>query len=417
MNAFDYKDGWLYAEEVPVRALAERYGTPLYVYSRSHLLARYHAIEFAMREVSPSIHYAVKANSNGAVIATLASAGAGADVVSGGELFRARRAGVPADRIVFAGVGKTEAEIEYALREGILYFTVESEPELERISRVAARLNRTGRVAVRVNPDVDPKTHKFTSTGKKENKFGVDIERAEKAYALAAGLPGIEIAGLHMHLGSPLADEQPYVEALDKVAPVCAALKARYPAFRHLDIGGGYGIAYKPEQPEFDLQRFADAVVPRLQRIGLNVGMEPGRFIVGNAGILVTTVQYVKDNPLKEFVIGDAAMNDLIRPALYGSYHHVVAVKKTAQTFTGDLVGPVCESGDFIAQGHRLPAVAQGDLLAILGAGAYGYAMSSNYNSRPRAAEVMVYGARHERVREREAMDDLVRGETLPAWE
>ena len=417
MNAFEYKNGWLHAEDVPVRQLAEQYGTPLYIYSRSHLLAQYHDLEYAMRAVKPSIHYAVKANSNGAVIATLAGAGAGADVVSGGELFRARRAGVPADRIVFAGIGKTEAEIEYALRENILYFTVESEPELERISRVAARLGLAGRVAVRVNPDVDPKTHKFTSTGKKENKFGVDLERAEKAYALAASLPGLEIAGLHMHLGSPLADEQPYVEALDKVAPMCATLKARYPTFRHLDIGGGYGISYKPEQPEFDLTRFADAVVPRLQRIGLKVGMEPGRFIVGNAGLLVTTVQYVKDNPLKEFVIGDVAMNDLIRPALYGSYHHVVAVQETAKKFTGDLVGPVCESGDFIAQGHRLPVVAQGDLLAIRGAGAYGYAMSSNYNSRPRAAEVMVYGARHQLVRERETMADLVRGESLPAWE
>lgn len=411
MNVFDYRQGRLHAEDVPVETLAETYGTPLYVYSRRHLAAQYRALETALKEVRPSICFAVKSNSNIAVIAALAELGAGADVVSGGEILRARRAGVPADRIVFAGVGKTEPEIELALREGIGFFTVESEPELERLSAVAGRVGRPARVALRVNPDVDPKTHKYTSTGKRENKFGVDLDRAARAYARAAELPGIEITGLHMHLGSPLADEQPYVEALDKVAPLCAALRDRHATFRHLDIGGGMGIRYRPDQPEFDLDRFARAVVPRLQALGLSVGIEPGRFLTGNAGLLVTRVQYIKDNAVKTFVIVDAAMNDLIRPALYGAWHDIRAVRETDARIEGDVVGPVCESGDFLAQERSLPAVRAGDLLAVSGAGAYGFVMSSNYNSRPRAAEVMVAGARHALVRARETFDDLVRGE------
>ncbi len=414
MNVFEYRDGMLHAENLPLADLAERYGTPLYVYSRAHVRSQYRALAEAMRAVHPLIFYAVKANTCGAIIATMAAEGAGADVVSGGELFRARRAGVPASRIVFAGVGKTVEEIEYALREDILFFTVESEPELERLSECARRLGRPARVALRVNPDVDPRTHKFTSTGKKENKFGVDIERAERAYERAARLPGLEIAGLHMHLGSPLPDEKPYAEALDKVAPMCAALKARYATFRHLDIGGGLGIRYRPHQHEFDLAAFAAAVVPRLQAIGMTVGLEPGRFIVGNAGILVARVQYVKDNPFKKFVITDAGMNDLIRPPLYDAHHEIRAVRETHETIRGDVVGPVCESGDFMAQDRALPAVQAGDLLAVMSAGAYGFAMASNYNSRPRAAEVMVDGDRHVLVRARETWDDLVRGEVLP---
>jgi diaminopimelate decarboxylase len=411
MNAFEYREGQLHAESVPIETLAETYGTPLYVYSRGHLEAQYRALQTALARVNPAIYFAVKSNSNIAVIATLAGLGAGADVVSGGEILRARRAGVPAARIVFAGVGKTEPEIELALREGIGLFTVESEPELERISAVAGRLGLPARVALRVNPDVDPKTHKYTSTGKRENKFGVDLERAARAYAMAARLPGLEIAGLHMHLGSPLADEQPYVEAIDKVAPLCAELKARHPTFRHLDIGGGMGIRYRPDQPEFDLDRFARAVEPRLQALGLAVGIEPGRFLTGNAGLLVTRVQYIKDNAVKTFVIVDAAMTDLIRPALYGAYHDIRAVRATDACIEGDVVGPVCESGDFLAQERTLPAVQAGELLAVAGAGAYGFVMSSNYNSRPRAAEVMVSGARHALVRARETFEDLVRGE------
>lgn len=396
--------------------LAAQYGTPLYVYSRSHLIGQFRALKAAMAPVNPLICYAVKANTCGAVIATFAGEGAGADVVSGGELFRARRAGVAADQIVFAGVGKRDDEIDYALREGILYFTVESEPELERISACAKKLGLVGRVAIRVNPDVDPKTHKYTSTGKKENKFGVDLERAFAAYELAARLPNLEITSLHMHLGSPIMTSDPYAEALAKVKDLCLELKKRFPTFRHIDIGGGLGIPYKPTDHAFDLKAFADAVIPPLQELGLTVSMEPGRFLVGNAGILVTRVEYIKENPLKKFVVMDAAMNDLIRPALYQAYHGIQAVRETRETVFGDLVGPVCESGDFYAQERELPAVKAGDLLAVMSAGAYGYAMSSNYNSRGRAAEVMVQGARHELVTARETVEDLVRGEKLPRF-
>jgi len=416
MNEFTYQNKNLLAENVPVADLAAAYGTPLYVYSRSHLQAQYRALKAAMAPVNPLICFAVKSNTNAAVIQTFAAEGSGADVVSAGELYRARKAGVPADKIVFAGVGKSEQEIEYALRENILYFTVESEPELERISAVGKKIGLTGRVAIRVNPDVDPKTHKYTSTGKKENKFGVDLERAMQAYELAARLPNLEITSLHMHLGSPIMTKDPYQEALHKVKDLCRDLKKRYASFRHIDIGGGLGIVYKPGDKPFDLNAFADAVIPPLKEMELSVSMEPGRFLVGNAGILVTKVEYIKDNPFKKFIVIDAAMNDLIRPALYEAYHEIKPVKEVDATVFGDIVGPVCESGDFLAANRDLPAVKQGDLLAVMSAGAYGYVMSSTYNSRGRAAEVMVQGARHQLVRARESIEDVVRGETLPTW-
>jgi len=416
MNEFTYRQNVMFAEGVSVAELAARYGTPLYVYSRSHLQSQFRALKEIMAPVNPLICYAVKANTNAAVIQTFAAEGSGADVVSAGELYRARKAGVPANKIVFAGVGKTEAEIEYALRENILYFTVESEPELERISAVAKRHGLTGRIAIRVNPDVDPKTHKYTSTGKKENKFGVDLERAMQAYELAARLPNLEITSIHMHLGSPIMTKDPYEEALHKVKDLCLDLKARFPTFRHIDIGGGLGIVYKPGDRPFDLKAFADAVIPPLKELNLTVSMEPGRFLVGNAGILVTKVEYIKENPFKKFVVIDAAMNDLIRPALYEAYHDIKPVAETSETVFGDLVGPVCESGDFLAANRDLPLVSPGDLLAVMSAGAYGYVMSSTYNSRGRAAEVMVQGTRHECVRARETIEDVVRGETLPVW-
>lgn len=411
MNEFSYRHDHMYVEEVPVADLAECYGTPLYLYSRSHLQRQFRAIKAAMAPVAPLICYAVKANSNAAVIQTFGEEGAGADVVSAGELHRARAAGIPADKIVFAGVGKTETEIEYALREQILYFTVESEPELERISSVSQRIGIPGRIAIRVNPDVDPKTHKYTSTGKKENKFGVDLERAMAAYELAARLPGLEVTSIHMHLGSPIMSKGPYEEALLKIKDLCAELKKSFATFRHIDIGGGLGIKYRPEDRDFDLAAFAGAVIPPLKEMGLSVSMEPGRFLVGNAGILVTRVEYIKDNPFKKFVVVDAAMNDLIRPALYEAYHEIQPVKATSAMIFGDLVGPVCESGDFFAANRDLPAVQAGDLLAVMSAGAYGFAMSSTYNSRGRAAEVMVQGARHQLVRARETIHDIIRGE------
>jgi diaminopimelate decarboxylase len=408
MNCFVYRNGALYAEDVPVAELAERHGTPLYVYSRRHLRAQFRALAGAMADVAPLLAYSVKANSNGAVIRTFADLGAGADVVSGGELFRALRAGVPAERIVFAGVGKTEADIDYALRQDILFFTVESEPEAERISRRAARMGIRARIAFRLNPDVDPRTHKYISTGKKENKFGLDIERFTAACEAAARLPNVDLAGLHMHIGSQILSAQPFAEALAKACDLCRTLRGRHHGFRYVDIGGGIGIQYKPDQAPLSPEVFARTVMPPLTDLGLAVVMEPGRFLVGNAGILVTRVQYVKDHPLKKFVVVDAAMNDLIRPALYQAHHEISAVVRTERTFLADIVGPICESGDFLAQEREVPAVDQGDLLAVHSAGAYGFAMSSTYNSRPRAAEILVDGSRAFVVRERETWEDLV---------
>ncbi|MDZ4199287.1 MAG: diaminopimelate decarboxylase [Kiritimatiellia bacterium] len=416
MNVFIERDGELHAEGIPVSALAEEYGTPLYIYSRGHLLSQYRALAQALAPLSPTLCFAIKSNSCGAVIATLGQAGAGADVVSGGELFRARRAGIPADRIVFAGVGKTIDEIDSALQAGIRFFTVESEAELKRISDRATHTACVGRVALRVNPDVDPQTHKYTSTGKKENKFGVDLERAERAMDWAASLPSIEISGLHMHLGSPIADVAPFAEALEKVAPLCRKLAARFPSFQTLDIGGGLGIPYRPGEAEFNLDRFASVLIPPLKALGLRIVLEPGRFLTGNAGILVKQIQYVKKSGSKVFLIGDAGMNDLIRPPLYQAWHTIQAVRPTSQTVQGDLVGPICESGDFLAQDRELPDAQPGDYLAVMSAGAYGMAMASNYNSRGRAAEVLIDGTRHTLVRERETMEDLVRGERIPDW-
>lgn len=410
---FVYKRGQLFAEGVAVADLAKKHGTPLFVYSRTHIQEQYRTLVAALKELDPLICYSVKVNSNGAIIRTLADEGSGADVVSGGELYRARKAGIPADRIAFAGVGKTEDEIAQALREGILFFTVESEQELDRISAIAKRLRLKGRVALRVNPDVDPKTHKYISTGKKENKFGLDLERVLKAYATAAALPGIEIAGLHIHIGSQILTADPFGQALAKVRDLCLALKARYPTFKAIDIGGGLGIDYKPDQQPLDPAVYAATVMPFLKELGLEAVMEPGRSIVGNAGILVCRVQVVKASHFKTFVVVDAGMNDLIRPSLYQAHHEIRAVTETAETVTGDLVGPICESGDFLAQDRALPAAREGDLLAVLSAGAYGSAMASNYNSRPRPAEVMVDGRDAYLVRRRETWDDLTRGESI----
>jgi len=411
MQEFSYQSGKLYAEGVPVEELALRYGTPLYVYSRNHLRERFRAIATAMADVKPMICYSVKANSNAAVIKTLALEGAGFDIVSGGELFRALRAGAEANKIVFAGVGKTREEIEYALNEEIAFFTCESEAEAVRISACAKRLGVKGRIAFRLNPDVDPKTHKYISTGKKENKFGLDLDRAMQAYATAAQLPHIEIAGLHMHIGSQILSADPFSEALNKIKEVCRTLKATYPTFRFLDIGGGLGINYKPDQQALDPKVYAAALLPVLKELGLQVVLEPGRSIVGNAGILVCRVQYVKDSHFKKFIVTDGAMNDLIRPALYQAHHEILPVVATTRTVTGDLVGPICESGDFLAQDRELPDVNPGDLVVALSAGAYGFSMSSNYNSRPRAAEVMVDGTQATQIRNRETWEDIVRGE------
>lgn len=416
MEAFTYRNGQLFAEDVAIADLVAEYGTPLFVYSRGHLQAQYQALATAMAEARPLICFSVKTNTNGAVIKTFADLGAGADVVSGGELARALRAGVEPAKIAFAGVGKTAEEIKAALKHDILFFTVESEPELERIARLAKRMGRTARIALRVNPDVDPQTHKYISTGKKENKFGLDLARVERAYELAAKLPAVEIAGLHLHIGSQILAAAPFAEALAKVAPLCRRLQARFPTFRHLDLGGGIGIPYRADQPPLEPAAFAAAVLPLVRELGLALVLEPGRFLVGNAGVLVTEVQYVKESAAKKFVIVDAGMNDLIRPPLYQAHHEIVAVTETAEHCFGDVVGPICESGDFLATDRQLPAVKAGELLAVRSAGAYGFAMSSNYNSRLRAAEVLVAGAQSALVRKREGWKDLVRGELWPAF-
>ncbi len=412
-----WRNGELWIEDVPAARLAAEHGTPLYVYSRRHLEQQFRRLQTALAELQPTIHFALKSNGNLAITRLLARLGAGADIVSGGELEIALRAGVAPDRIAFAGVGKTRAEIEAALRAGIGVFTVESEPELVRISACAVALGRTTRVAIRVNPDVDPNTHVYTTTGRRETKFGVDLERAARAFELAASLPGLEIAGLHMHLGSPLADEQPYAEALDKVAPLCRRLAERHATFRVLDLGGGFGIPYRPRQAEFPLDAFAAAIIPRVRALGLKLAIEPGRFLTGNAGVLLASVQYIKDNPFRKFVILDAGMSDLIRPPLYGAWHDIRPVRPRAGTrIHVDVVGPICESGDFLGKDRWLPPLEEGDLVAILGAGAYGMAMASNYNGRGRAAEILVDGARAGVVRERERVEDLLRAMRIPEW-
>ncbi len=413
MNNFIYKDQELYADDVSIRELAEQYGTPLYVYSKNHLKTQFEELTNAMAEVDPLICYSVKANSNASVIKTFLELGSGLDIVSGGELFRALRAGADPQKIVYAGVGKTEEEIKYALKENILFFTVESEAEAKRISDCASELDLTGRIAFRINPDVDPKTHKYISTGKKENKFGLDIERTITAYETASSLPNIEIAGIHMHIGSQLLSAKPFEEALTKVKELCVELKDKYPTFKHIDIGGGIGIQYKPEQEALSPKVYAEHVIPILKTLDLKVVMEPGRNLAGNAGILVSTVQYVKDNPFKKFIVIDAAMNDLIRPALYQAHHEILPIAENSETVFGDLVGPICESGDFLAADRDLPAVKQGDLLAAMSAGAYGFTMSSNYNSRPRPAEVMVDNDKAFIICERETFEDIIRKETL----
>ena len=413
MNDFHYQRGELYCEQVPVRKLAEKFGTPLYLYSRQHIVGQFTALDRALRPVEHTICYAVKANSNLAILAALAKAGAGFDIVSAGELYRVVKAGGDPTRCVFSGVGKTRTEIEYALKLGIYIFNVESEAELRQLSAIGQRLGRRAPIALRVNPHVDPDTHHYISTGKKESKFGISIERALAVYQEASRLPGVEIRGVQMHIGSQITKTPPYRLAIQKLARLADQVRALAPAtLQSFDIGGGLGICYRNETPP-TAQQFATAVLPLVKKTGLRLLVEPGRFIVGNGGVLVARVVYVKQTPVKTFVITDAGMNDLIRPALYESYHEILPVKKTrGPARKVDIVGPVCESGDFFAQDRLLPAVAADDLLAVMSAGAYGMAMTSNYNARPRPAEVLVAGSGYRCVRKREELADLIRGET-----
>ena len=412
-NSFRYRSGQLHCEGVSLSLLAAEFGTPLYVYSRNHIVGQWQALDKAFAGVDHHVCYAVKANGNLSVLRALADVGAGFDIVSGGELERVIRVGGDPANCAFAGVGKTVAEIERALRCGIACFNVESVPELFRIAAVAEVMGRRAPVALRVNPGVDPDTHHYIATGKQTSKFGIALQDALAVYRAAAKIPWIEIRGVQMHIGSQITKVAPYVLAIRKVLPLVEQVRALAPeTLEFFDIGGGLGITYRNEEPPTAAE-FAAAVKPLVRNLGLKIVLEPGRFIVGNGGVLVTQVQYVKRTPVKRFVIVDAAMNDLIRPSLYESYHEIVPVceARARRKITADVVGPVCESGDFLAQARRVAAVEEGDLLAVLSAGAYGMAMSSNYNSRGRAAEVLVDGTRCALARRRESFEELVQAE------
>jgi len=417
MHDFHYRNGELCCEQVPVRTIAQRVGTPFYCYSSATLTNHVRAFDQAFTGVPHLVCFAVKANPSLALLRLIGREGAGADIVSGGELFRALRAGIDPKKIVYAGVGKRRDEIEYALKMDILMFNVESAEELRAIDRAAGEMRTRARIALRVNPDIDPKTHPYISTGLKENKFGIAIDEALEHYQTAKGLSHVDVVGIHQHIGSQITELQPFVDALRKTTAFVKDLRAAGIAIQYINIGGGLGITYKDETPPLP-KELADSVRPLLQECGCTIVMEPGRAIVGNAGILVTSVLYHKQSGTKRFLVVDAGMNDLIRPSLYEAYHDIkpVAEQPAAQRAEVDVVGPICESGDFLAKDRELPLVASGELLAVHGAGAYGFSMSSNYNSRPRVAEVLVKGAEYFVVRERETYNDLVKGEKLPRW-
>lgn len=408
-----YREKDLFCEDVPLADIAKSEGTPCYVYSQAAILQRYRAYDEAFGETPHRICYAVKANSNLAVLRLLAEAGAGFDIVSGGELFRVLSAGGVPSKIVFSGVGKTEPELTYALREQVVHFNCESEPEVALLDALAGRLGVRARVALRVNPDVDAVTHPYISTGLREHKFGIDIAAAEAAYQRARGLPNIVLEGVSCHIGSQILDVDPLLQAVGKAAELVERLRARGLTITSLDLGGGIGVAYKPTDEAPSIPGFIQAACRRLAGSGLTLMIEPGRSIVADAGVLLTRVLYRKHNGAKEFVIVDAAMNDLIRPALYQSYHEIVPLRLNGDRgqIQADVVGPVCESGDFFARDRDVANVLPGDLMAIKTAGAYSFVASSNYNSRPRAAEVLVDGVGYRVVRRRETYEDLVRGE------
>ncbi|PYO21284.1 MAG: diaminopimelate decarboxylase [Candidatus Rokuibacteriota bacterium] len=416
MDHFTYRNFDLCCEQVSLRSLAADIGTPAYVYSKAALLESYRAYDDAFAEVPHVVCYSIKANANLGVLATLARAGAGADIVSGGELFRALRAGFPPSRIIFSGVGKTRDEMRDALEAEILMFNVESLSELRTLDEVARELGVRAPVALRVNPDVDPQTHPYIATGLKTSKFGIPFAQALEAYEEAASLKGVEVVGADMHIGSQLTKAAPFADAVARLASLVKALRERAIAIRTVDVGGGLGIRHREETPPTH-REYAMALLPALRELGVTVLLEPGRSIVGNAGVLLTRVLYRKDTGNKKFVVIDAAMNDLIRPPLYDSYHEVRPVSEArlgGPTEKVDVVGPICESGDFLAKDRELARTEEGDLLAVMSAGAYGFAMASNYNTRPRAAEVLVDGNRYTIVRRRETYEDLVAGETTP---
>ncbi len=416
MHLFRYRANELYAEDVPVKKLAERYGTPLYVYSYNTLLRHFKAYDEAFNGYPHIICFAVKSNPNTSVISLFAEQGGGADIVSGGELYVALKAGISPKKIVYAGVGKTEDEIRFALKSKILMFNVESENELKEIDRVAGMMKTKAPIALRINPDIDPGTHPYIATGMKQHKFGIPIEAALEYYRLASKLKNIHVVGVHKHIGSQITKISPFVDALKRILILIDKLNEQGTEIKYLDVGGGLGISYRDEEPPVP-KDLAKNLIPLLEGRKLTLIMEPGRSIAGNAGILVTKTLYLKKGEDKEFVIVDAGMNDLIRPSLYDAYHRILpVVKNKRETVPSDVVGPICESGDFLARGRELNRVKQGEYLAAMSAGAYGFSMSSNYNSRPKAAEVMVKGKEHFLIRKRETYEDLVRNERIPRF-
>lgn len=412
MHHFNYQNNELYCEKVHIAEIASLVNTPFYLYSRQTLVDHYRKLDIAFSEIDHLICYSIKANFNLALCKILREQGCGADIVSGGELYRALQAGFDPQKIVYAGVGKTAAEIEYALTSNILMFNVESMPEAELISQIATRLGKKAKIAIRVNPDVDAHTHDYVTTGKKENKFGIDYHDAPEFYRIVKQMPNLEVVGMHIHIGSQIATPQPYVDSIKRVISLLHKLRD---AGIHLDvfnIGGGMGIVYHQEVP-MPATELAEAILPLVKSLRCRLLLEPGRYLVGNAGILVTKVLYVKETHERTFIIVDAAMTELIRPSLYHAYHEIQPILKNdlATIIEADVVGPVCESGDFFAHDRKIQEVTSGDLVAIMSAGAYGFSMASNYNCRPRPAEVLVEDATYRIVRKREPYEDLMKNE------
>ena len=420
MNHFEYRNGEMFAEGVALERIAREVGTPAYVYSLATLKRHFKVFDQAFSKVRHIVCFSVKANSNLALLRAFAKEGSGFDIVSGGELFRALKVGADPTKIVFSGVGKKREEIEYALNSGILMFNVESEQELIALNDIASSMGKRAPISLRVNPDVDPQTHPYISTGMKKAKFGVDIKKSLETYRKAVSLRNVEVVGVDCHIGSQLTSITPFVDALAKVREyldrvLAGEMKKEGAQIRYLDIGGGLGINYHDETPPSP-DEYAKAIVEGLEGLDVTLILEPGRVIVGNAGILLTEVQYIKETDSKNFVIVDGGMNDLIRPALYGSYQAIQpVVENRAQRIVADVVGPICESGDFFAKDREIPRPQRGDLLAIMSAGAYGFTMASNYNSHPKPPEVLVDGEKYYVVRKRESFEDLIRGETIPS--
>lgn len=419
MNHFEYRNGELFAENVPLRRIAAEVGTPAYVYSLATLTRHFKVFNDAFARVPHIVCFSVKANSNLALLRAFARQGSGFDIVSGGELFRALKAGGDPKKIVFSGVGKKKDEIEYALKAGILMFNVESEDELVALNEIAAGVGIKAPISLRINPDVDPQTHPYISTGMKKAKFGVEIKRSVETYRKAASMANLEVVGVDCHIGSQLTSVSPFVDALAKVREyldrvLVGTLRKEGARIRYLDLGGGLGISYKDEMPPHP-EEYANAIIKGLEGLDVTLILEPGRVIVGNAGILLTEVQYLKETDDKKFVIVDGGMNDLIRPALYGSYQAIrPVVENDSGTITADIVGPICESGDFFAKDREIARPRRGDLLAVMSAGAYGFTMASNYNSHPKPPEILVDGDRYYVIRARESFEDLIRGEVIP---